>query len=125
MQLQERLSLLQVKSDLLSSVFGQEKADDLLEELSGDMRKRELLHSQLLQRKNRLQVPYQPQLKILLLYIDCRLAELHQQSLPPPLAITCIGLYNRKCGQSQSLSCPAEKREALFVGVNLCRQIKV
>ncbi|XP_052009821.1 nesprin-3 [Xyrauchen texanus] len=54
-QLQERLSLLQVKSDLLSSVFGQEKADDLLEELSGDMRKRELLHSQLQQRKNRLQ----------------------------------------------------------------------
>ncbi|XP_067223828.1 nesprin-3 [Chanodichthys erythropterus] len=54
-QLQERLSLLQVKSDLLSSVFGQEKADDLLEELSGDMRKRELLHSQLLKRKNRLQ----------------------------------------------------------------------
>lgn len=54
-QLQERLSLLQVKSDLLSSVFGLEKADDLLEELSGDMRKRELLHSQLQQRKNRLQ----------------------------------------------------------------------
>ncbi|XP_050989874.1 nesprin-3 isoform X1 [Labeo rohita] len=54
-QLQERLSLLQVKSDLLSSVFGQEKADDLLEELSGDVRKRDLLHSQLLQRKNRLQ----------------------------------------------------------------------
>ncbi|XP_052001938.1 nesprin-3-like [Xyrauchen texanus] len=54
-QLQERLSLLQVKRDLLGSVFGQEKADDLLEELSGDMRKRELLHSQLQQRKNRLQ----------------------------------------------------------------------
>uniref|UniRef100_A0A8C1GAW4 Spectrin repeat containing, nuclear envelope family member 3 n=1 Tax=Cyprinus carpio TaxID=7962 RepID=A0A8C1GAW4_CYPCA len=54
-QLQERLSLLQVKSDLLSSVFGQEKADDLLGELSGDVRKRELLHNQLLQRKNRLQ----------------------------------------------------------------------
>lgn len=54
-QLQERLSLLQVKSDLLSAVFGQEKAEDLLGELSGDMRKRELLHSQLQQRKNRLQ----------------------------------------------------------------------
>uniref|UniRef100_A0A8C2DV78 Spectrin repeat containing, nuclear envelope family member 3 n=1 Tax=Cyprinus carpio TaxID=7962 RepID=A0A8C2DV78_CYPCA len=54
-QLQERLSLLQVKSDLLSSVFGQDKADDLLGELSGDVRKRELLHNQLLQRKNRLQ----------------------------------------------------------------------
>ncbi|XP_065108494.1 nesprin-3 [Paramisgurnus dabryanus] len=54
-QLQERLTLLQVKSDLLSSVFGQEKADDLLKELSGDMRKRELLHSQLQERKSYLQ----------------------------------------------------------------------
>ncbi len=70
MQLQERLSLLQVKSDLLSSVFGQEKADDLLEELSGDVRKRELLQSKLLQRKKRLQVPHQPQLKMLLLYVQ-------------------------------------------------------
>ncbi|KAI7804686.1 nesprin-3 [Triplophysa rosa] len=55
LQLQERLTLLQVKSDLLSSVFGQEKADDLLKELSGDMRKRESLHSQLQERKSRLQ----------------------------------------------------------------------
>lgn len=55
LQLQERLTLLQVKSDLLSSVFGQEKAHDLLKELSGDMRKRELLHSQLQERKSRLQ----------------------------------------------------------------------
>ncbi|XP_016105644.1 nesprin-3-like [Sinocyclocheilus grahami] len=54
-QLQERLSLLQVKSDLLSSVFGQEKADDLLQELRGDVRKRELLHSNLLECKNHLQ----------------------------------------------------------------------
>uniref|UniRef100_A0A9J7XP90 Spectrin repeat containing, nuclear envelope family member 3 n=1 Tax=Cyprinus carpio carpio TaxID=630221 RepID=A0A9J7XP90_CYPCA len=68
-QLQERLSLLQVKSDLLSSVFGQEKADDLFQELSGDVRKRELLHSNLLERKNHLQVPRQQQFKILLLYI--------------------------------------------------------
>jgi len=64
--------LLQVKSDLLSSVFGQEKAVDLLEELSGDMRKRELLHSQLQQRKNRLQVHQEPELKMLLLYTDCK-----------------------------------------------------
>ncbi|KAA0710980.1 Nesprin-3 KASH domain-containing protein 3 [Triplophysa tibetana] len=55
LQLQERLTLLQVKSDLLSSVFGQETADDLLKELSGDMRKRESLHSQLQDRKSRLQ----------------------------------------------------------------------
>ncbi|XP_066541718.1 nesprin-3 [Hoplias malabaricus] len=54
-QLQERLSLLQVKADLLTAVFGEEKAQSLLEELSADMRKRELLHSQLLQRKSRLQ----------------------------------------------------------------------
>uniref|UniRef100_A0A673ML77 Nesprin-3-like n=1 Tax=Sinocyclocheilus rhinocerous TaxID=307959 RepID=A0A673ML77_9TELE len=69
-QLQERLSLLQVKSDLLSSVFGQEKADDLLQELRGDVRKRELLHSNLLECKNHLQVSRQQQLKILLLYVQ-------------------------------------------------------
>ncbi|KAL6477359.1 hypothetical protein MHYP_G00131940 [Metynnis hypsauchen] len=54
-QLQERLSLLQVKADLLTAVFGKEKAESLLEELTADMRKRELLHSQLMQRKSRLQ----------------------------------------------------------------------
>ncbi|XP_034164256.2 nesprin-3 isoform X1 [Pangasianodon hypophthalmus] len=54
-QLQERLSLLQVKADLLSAVFGEEKAQSLLEELSTDMKKREQLHSQLLQRRTRLQ----------------------------------------------------------------------
>ncbi|XP_060789678.1 nesprin-3 isoform X2 [Neoarius graeffei] len=54
-QLQERLSLLQVKAELLSAVFGEEKAQSLLEELSTDMRKREQLHSQLLQRRTRLQ----------------------------------------------------------------------
>ncbi|MCJ8737179.1 hypothetical protein PDJAM_G00021200 [Pangasius djambal] len=54
-QLQERLSLLQTKADLLSAVFGEEKAQSLLEELSTDMRKREQLHSQLLQRRTRLQ----------------------------------------------------------------------
>lgn len=55
--LQERLSSLQVKADLLSAVFGEEKAQSLLEELGTDMRKREQLHSQLLQRRTRLQVP--------------------------------------------------------------------
>uniref|UniRef100_A0A4W4FR03 KASH domain-containing protein n=1 Tax=Electrophorus electricus TaxID=8005 RepID=A0A4W4FR03_ELEEL len=54
-QLQERLSLLQVKADLLGAVFGQEKAESLLEELGADVRKRETLHSQLLQRKSELQ----------------------------------------------------------------------
>ncbi|XP_053365762.1 nesprin-3 isoform X1 [Clarias gariepinus] len=54
-QLQERLSLLQAKADLLSAVFGEEKARSLLEELSADMRKREQLHSQLLQRRTHLQ----------------------------------------------------------------------
>ncbi|KAJ8290269.1 hypothetical protein GJAV_G00010700 [Gymnothorax javanicus] len=55
LQLQERLSRLQVKRDLLESVFGQEKAESLLTELSSAMRNRELLHSQLQQKKNRLQ----------------------------------------------------------------------
>ena len=54
--LQERLSQLQVKRDLLGSVFGPETAEGLLSELSANVRRRELLHSQLLQRKSRLQV---------------------------------------------------------------------
>ncbi|XP_072221011.1 nesprin-3 isoform X2 [Leuresthes tenuis] len=54
-QLQERLSLLQVKGDLLDSVFGPDRSDGLREELSDAIRNRELLHAELLQRKNRLQ----------------------------------------------------------------------
>uniref|UniRef100_A0A3Q2ZU00 Spectrin repeat containing, nuclear envelope family member 3 n=1 Tax=Kryptolebias marmoratus TaxID=37003 RepID=A0A3Q2ZU00_KRYMA len=54
-QLQERLSLLQVKGDLLDSVFGPEKSNGLQEELSTVVRRRELLHGQLLQRKCRLE----------------------------------------------------------------------
>ncbi|XP_044023306.1 nesprin-3 [Siniperca chuatsi] len=54
-QLQERFSLLQVKGDLLDSVFGPERSDDLQDELSAAIRNRELLHTQLLQRKSRLQ----------------------------------------------------------------------
>ncbi|TDG98546.1 hypothetical protein EPR50_G00201470 [Perca flavescens] len=55
-QLQERFSLLQVKGDLLDSVFGPERSDGLQGELSSAVRNRELLHTQLLQRKSRLQV---------------------------------------------------------------------
>uniref|UniRef100_A0A4W5JD54 Spectrin repeat containing, nuclear envelope family member 3 n=1 Tax=Hucho hucho TaxID=62062 RepID=A0A4W5JD54_9TELE len=55
LQLQERLSLLQVKRDLLASVFGSDRAESLLTELNTAVRNRELLHSQLLQRKGRLQ----------------------------------------------------------------------
>uniref|UniRef100_A0A8D0ACK4 Spectrin repeat containing, nuclear envelope family member 3 n=1 Tax=Sander lucioperca TaxID=283035 RepID=A0A8D0ACK4_SANLU len=54
-QLQERFSLLQVKGDLLDSVFGPERSDGLQGELSSAVRNRELLHTQLLQRKSRLQ----------------------------------------------------------------------
>ncbi|XP_020786352.2 LOW QUALITY PROTEIN: nesprin-3 [Boleophthalmus pectinirostris] len=54
-ELQERLGQLQVKGDLLDSVFGRDRADTLQTELSAAVRNRELLHSQLLQRKSRLQ----------------------------------------------------------------------
>ncbi|XP_028250509.1 nesprin-3 [Parambassis ranga] len=54
-QLQERFSLLQVKGELLDSVFGPERSDGLQAELSAAIRNRELLHTQLLQRKSRLQ----------------------------------------------------------------------
>uniref|UniRef100_A0A3Q1F2V9 Spectrin repeat containing, nuclear envelope family member 3 n=1 Tax=Acanthochromis polyacanthus TaxID=80966 RepID=A0A3Q1F2V9_9TELE len=55
-QLQERFSLLQVKGDLLDSVFGLDRSDGLQGELNAAIRNRELLHAQLLQRKSRLQV---------------------------------------------------------------------
>uniref|UniRef100_A0A3Q3MQ60 Spectrin repeat containing, nuclear envelope family member 3 n=1 Tax=Mastacembelus armatus TaxID=205130 RepID=A0A3Q3MQ60_9TELE len=54
-QLQERFSLLQVKGDLLESVFGPERSDGLQGELSAAIKTRELLHAQLLQRRSRLQ----------------------------------------------------------------------
>ncbi|KAF7650600.1 hypothetical protein LDENG_00123240, partial [Lucifuga dentata] len=54
-QLQERLSLLQMKGELLCSVFGPERRDGLQSELSTAIRNRELLHAELLQRKSRLQ----------------------------------------------------------------------
>ncbi|KAG7509813.1 nesprin-3 [Solea senegalensis] len=54
-QLQERLSLLHVKGDLLDSVFGPERSDGLQGDLSAAIKNRELLHTQLLQRRNRLQ----------------------------------------------------------------------
>ncbi|XP_037342496.2 nesprin-3 [Pungitius pungitius] len=54
-QLQERLSLLQVKGHLLDSVFGPEGSDNLQGELEAAVRNRELMHAQLLQRKSRLQ----------------------------------------------------------------------
>uniref|UniRef100_A0A671X8D9 Spectrin repeat containing, nuclear envelope family member 3 n=1 Tax=Sparus aurata TaxID=8175 RepID=A0A671X8D9_SPAAU len=54
-QLQERFSQLQGKGDLLDSVFGPDRSDCLQNELSAAIRNRELLHTQLLQRKSRLQ----------------------------------------------------------------------
>lgn len=55
-QLQERFRLLQSKDELLDSAFGPERSDSLHHELAAAVRNRELLHSQLLQRKSRLQV---------------------------------------------------------------------
>lgn len=54
-QLQERFSQLQVKGELLDSVFGPERSDGLQDELSAAVRNRELLHTQLQQRRSRLQ----------------------------------------------------------------------
>ncbi|XP_036406223.1 nesprin-3-like [Megalops cyprinoides] len=55
LQLKERLSQLQVQEDLLSSVFGPEKADSLGEELTTAVREREKQHDLLCQRKSHLQ----------------------------------------------------------------------
>ncbi|MBZ3880168.1 Nesprin-3 [Sciurus carolinensis] len=54
-RLKEQLAMLQLKTDLLSSIFGQERATALLEQVSSSVRDRDLLHNSLLQRKSKLQ----------------------------------------------------------------------
>lgn len=48
--------MLQLKKDLLSSIFGEERAKSLLAEVTDTAKEREILHKSLLQRKSRLQV---------------------------------------------------------------------
>lgn len=55
-RLKEQLAALPLKSDLLSGIFGQERASGLLAQVAGCMQDREPLHSSLLQRKGKLQV---------------------------------------------------------------------
>lgn len=55
-RLKEQLSMLQLKTDLLGSIFGQESAATLLEQVTSSVRDRDLLHNSLLQRKSKLQV---------------------------------------------------------------------
>uniref|UniRef100_A0A8K9XW06 KASH domain-containing protein n=3 Tax=Oncorhynchus mykiss TaxID=8022 RepID=A0A8K9XW06_ONCMY len=55
LQLQEQLRLMLLKRDLLCSVFGSDSAESLMTALNDTVRKREVLHNQLLQRKARLQ----------------------------------------------------------------------
>ncbi|XP_003787067.1 nesprin-3 [Otolemur garnettii] len=54
-RLREPLTMLQLKRELLVSVFGQERATALLEQLASSVRDRDLLHNSLLQRKSKLQ----------------------------------------------------------------------
>nr|XP_058915286.1 nesprin-3 isoform X5 [Kogia breviceps] len=53
--LKEQLTMLQLKKDLLGSIFGQERATALLEQVATSVRDRDLLHNRLLQRKSKLQ----------------------------------------------------------------------
>ncbi|KAL1791414.1 nesprin-3 isoform X1 [Sigmodon hispidus] len=53
--LKEQLVMLQLKTDLLGSIMGQDRAAALLEQLAGSLRDRDLLHNSLLQRKSKLQ----------------------------------------------------------------------
>lgn len=55
-RLKEQLAMLQLKTDLLGSIFGQERAAALLEQVVSSVRDRDLLHNSLLQRKSKLQV---------------------------------------------------------------------
>ncbi|CAO2587368.1 Syne3 [Lemmus lemmus] len=54
-RLKEQLTMPQLKTDLLSSIFGQERAATLLEQVASSVRDRDLLHNSLLQRKSKLQ----------------------------------------------------------------------
>ncbi|KAG8514321.1 Nesprin-3 [Galemys pyrenaicus] len=54
-RLKEQLTMLQLKRDLLGSIFGQERATGLLEQVVSSVRDRDLLHNSLLQRKSKLQ----------------------------------------------------------------------
>ncbi|KAM4830248.1 nesprin-3 isoform X3 [Urocitellus parryii] len=54
-RLKEQLAMLQLKTDLLSSIFGPEQASALLEQVASSVRDRDLLHNSLLQRKSKLQ----------------------------------------------------------------------
>ncbi|KAM5274617.1 nesprin-3 isoform 5-T5 [Ctenodactylus gundi] len=54
-RLKEQLAALQLKTDLLDSVFGQERSAVLLEQVTSSVRDRDLLHNSLLQRKSKLQ----------------------------------------------------------------------
>lgn len=54
--LKQQLTLLQLKKDLLGSVFGQDRAAALLEQVESSVRDRDLLHNSLLRRKSKLQV---------------------------------------------------------------------
>ncbi|XP_004754800.1 nesprin-3 isoform X1 [Mustela putorius furo] len=54
-RLKEQLTGLQLKKDLLQSIFGPERATALLEQVASSVRDRDLLHNSLLQRKSKLQ----------------------------------------------------------------------
>ncbi|XP_058511215.1 nesprin-3 [Ochotona princeps] len=54
-RLKEQLTMLQLKKDLLGSVFDRDRAAALLEEVASLVRDRDLLHNSLLQRKSKLQ----------------------------------------------------------------------
>uniref|UniRef100_A0A8C0IQG3 Spectrin repeat containing nuclear envelope family member 3 n=1 Tax=Chelonoidis abingdonii TaxID=106734 RepID=A0A8C0IQG3_CHEAB len=54
-QFKEQLMMLQLKKDLLSSIFGEERVKSLLVEITDTAKEREILHKSLLQRRSRLQ----------------------------------------------------------------------
>ncbi|KAL2789525.1 nesprin-3 isoform 2 [Daubentonia madagascariensis] len=54
-RLKEQLTMLQLKREVLVSIFGQERATALLEQVAGSVRDRDLLHNSLLQRRSKLQ----------------------------------------------------------------------
>ncbi|XP_069493775.1 nesprin-3 isoform X2 [Ambystoma mexicanum] len=56
LRLRERMMMMQLKKDFIRSIFGEEKADSLLNEAAQASKEREALHNSLLQRKRSFQI---------------------------------------------------------------------
>ncbi|XP_027712376.1 nesprin-3 isoform X4 [Vombatus ursinus] len=92
-RLKEQLIMLNLKKDLLISIFGEEKAQSFLEQVASTIRERDLLHNNLLQRNSKMQsaisqhndfdTAFEPlQKRLADLHIRAEAEKVFQQDLP-------------------------------------------